>query len=87
MKRFLLSVLGTAICTSSIVAQSSTTSSSTTASTPAKTEAPAEQKVTVYGFVRNDIYYNTRRNLDLRDGVLDVYPSDATNLPTRSGTT
>ncbi|MGX7686698.1 hypothetical protein ACWA1C_06000 [Flectobacillus roseus] len=87
MKRFLLSVLGTAICTSSIVAQTSTTSSSTTASTPAKTEAPAEQKVTVYGFVRNDIYYNTRRNLDLRDGVLDVYPSDATNLPTRSGTT
>lgn len=48
---------------------------------------PAEQKVTVYGFVRNDIFLNSRRNLDLRDGVLDVYPLDATNLPTRSGTT
>lgn len=48
---------------------------------------PAEQKITVYGFLRNDIYLNSRRNLDLRDGVLDVYPSDATNLPTRSGTT
>lgn len=48
---------------------------------------PAEQKITVYGFLRNDIYLNSRRNLDLRDGVLDVYPSDATNLPTRAGTT
>ncbi|MEA5139493.1 hypothetical protein [Arcicella rigui] len=53
--------------------------------TPAATP-PAEQKVTVYGFLRNDVYYNSRRNLDLRDGVLDVYPLDATNLPTRTGT-
>ena len=58
---------------------------STTTAQP--TPAPVEQKVTVYGFVRNDIYLNSRRNLDLRDGVLDVYPLDATNLPTRSGTT
>ncbi len=51
--------------------------------TPATPVAPApEQKVTVYGFVRNDMYYNTRRNFDLRDGVLDVYPLDASNLTT-----
>ncbi|MDZ7898996.1 MAG: hypothetical protein U5N85_13360 [Arcicella sp.] len=37
-------------------------------------------------FVRNDVYYNSRRNLDLRDGVLDVFPLDASNLPTRTGT-
>jgi len=46
---------------------------------------PAEQKITVYGFLRNDIYFNSRRNLDLRDGVLNVYPLDATNLPIRTG--
>lgn len=34
----------------------------------------ALQKVTVYGFVRTDIFYNSRQNLELRDGVLAVYP-------------
>lgn len=43
-----------------------------------KPNPPAEQKVTLYGFVRNDIYYNSRKNLDLRDGVLDVIPLDRT---------
>lgn len=50
-----------------------------TASTPAVSAAappPPEQKVTVYGWVRNDIYGNTRKNADLRDGVLNVYPLD-----------
>lgn len=49
-------------------------------------EPPAEQKVSLYGFIRNDVFFNSRRNLDLRDGVLDLYPLDASNLATRSGT-
>ncbi len=67
-----------------------TTPAPVTTPTPVTTTAPQatpvvaapEQKVTVYGFVRNDMYYNTRKNLDLRDGVLDVYPLDASNLTT-----
>ena len=58
----------------------------TATTVPPAAVLPAEQKITVYGFLRNDIYLNSRRNLDLRDGVLDVYPSDATNLPIRTGT-
>ncbi|MES2520260.1 MAG: hypothetical protein V4585_19230 [Bacteroidota bacterium] len=87
MKKLLLCLLGGVLANSQIFAQQApaTTSTSTTTATPAPAP-PAEQKVTVYGFLRNDIYYNSRRNLDLRDGVLDVYPSDATNLPTRTGT-
>lgn len=42
----------------------------------AQTE-PAEQKVTPYGFVRSDIFYNSRKNVELRDGSLNVYPMDA----------
>jgi hypothetical protein len=41
------------------------------------TTEPAEQKVTVYGFVRSDIYYNSRKNVELRDGTLNLYPMDA----------
>lgn len=63
-----------------------TAPATTTTSTSATTPPPAEQKVTVFGFVRNDVYYNTRRNLDLRDGALSVYPSDATNLPIKDAT-
>lgn len=37
---------------------------------------PAEQKVTPYGFVRSDIFYNSRRNVELRDGSLNLYPLD-----------
>ncbi|MDI9320770.1 MAG: hypothetical protein QM530_09920 [Phycisphaerales bacterium] len=36
-----------------------------------------EQKVTPYGFVRSDIFYNSRKNLELRDGSLNLYPLDA----------
>lgn len=90
MKKLLLCLLSGVWTFSSTFAQQTppTTSTQTTTQTPAATPAPpAEQKVTVYGFVRNDVYYNSRRNLDLRDGVLDVYPLDAANLPTRTGTT
>lgn len=88
MKKVILCLLGGVLANCQVFAQQTpaTTSASTTTATPAPAP-PAEQKVTVYGFVRNDIYYNSRRNLDLRDGVLDVYPLDATNLPTRTGTT
>ena len=89
MKKSLLFLLGGALASVQVLAQTATTTTTTatTITTAAPIAPPAEQKVTVYGFLRNDIYYNSRRNLDLRDGVLDVYPSDATNLPTRSGTT
>jgi hypothetical protein len=83
MKKPLLSLLSIGWTLGSLYAQQAPT----TTTPPPTPAAPAEQKVTVYGFVRNDVYYNTRRNLDLRDGVLDVYPLDATNLPTRTGTT
>lgn len=36
----------------------------------------AEQKVTPYGFVRSDIFYNSRKNIELRDGSLNLYPLD-----------
>jgi len=43
--------------------------------------APAEEKtVTVYGNVQNNIWYNTRQNTDLRDGIFNLYPADAKNL-------
>ena len=88
MKKVILCLLGGVLANCQIFAQQApaTTSTSTATATPAPAP-PAEQKVTVYGFLRNDVYYNSRRNLDLRDGVLDVYPLDATNLPTRTGTT
>jgi hypothetical protein len=44
--------------------------------TQAQTEG-AEQKVTPYGFVRSDIFYNSRKNVELRDGSLNLYPLDA----------
>ena len=89
MKKLLLFLLGGTLVSVQAFAQTVTTTPTTTPTTTATTPAapPAEQKITVYGFVRNDIYYNSRRNLDLRDGVLDVYPLDATNLPIKSGTT
>ncbi|MGL6022001.1 MAG: hypothetical protein ACRC0A_02715 [Chitinophagaceae bacterium] len=34
----------------------------------------ALQKVTIYGFVRTDVFYNSRQNIDVRDGALSVYP-------------
>ncbi len=84
MKKAILCLLGGVLANCQVFAQqapATTTTTTTTAAAP-----PAEQKITVYGFLRNDVYYNSRRNLDLRDGVLDVYPLDATNLPTRTGT-
>ncbi|MBL7702334.1 MAG: hypothetical protein JNM14_08785 [Ferruginibacter sp.] len=32
--------------------------------------------VTVYGFVRNDMNYDTRQNVFVREGQLDLYPKD-----------
>ena len=95
MKKLLFCLMGGVLAHTQIFAQQApvavaSATEKTTVGTPAAKPPevpPAEQKVTVYGFLRNDIYLNSRRNLDLRDGVLDVYPSDATNLPTRSGTT
>lgn len=88
MKKLLFCLIIGVLAHTQILAQQ--TSVAPTTATPTATPPvvpPAEQKITVYGFLRNDIYLNSRRNLDLRDGVLDVYPSDATNLPTRTGTT
>ncbi|MBC7407559.1 MAG: hypothetical protein H7339_04145 [Arcicella sp.] len=91
MKKLLYYLLGGVLAHTQIFAQQvsiapTTTTAGATGATTIPVVPPAEQKITVYGFLRNDIYYNSRRNLDLRDGVLDVYPSDATNLPTRTGT-
>lgn len=85
MRKSILCSLLVALLASNLQAQTPTSTTTTATTTPAATP-PAEQKVTLYGFVRNDIYLNSRRNLDLRDGVLDVYPQDATNLDTRTGT-
>ena len=91
MKKLFYYLIGGVLAHTQIFAQQATIAPTTTAGTTGVATTPvvppAEQKITVYGFLRNDIYYNSRRNLDLRDGVLDVYPSDATNLPTRTGTT
>jgi hypothetical protein len=92
MKKLLFCLMGGVLAHTPIFAQQAPVANTTTTATTAPVVPPAagtpgEQKITVYGFLRNDIYLNSRRNLDLRDGVLDVYPSDATNLPTRSGTT
>lgn len=95
MKKTILSLLGLLIASASTIGQTTTAPPPPATPAPAATAPvsaapvapPAEQKVTVYGFVRNDMYLNTRRNLDLRDGVLGVYPLDATNLPIRTGTT
>ena len=91
MKKLFYYLMGGVLAHTQIFAQQATIAPTTTAGTTGVATTPvvppAEQKITVYGFLRNDIYYNSRRNLDLRDGVLDVYPSDATNLPTRTGTT
>ena len=90
MRKTILNLFG--LLAISAVAVGQTTTPPPAATTPAATTAPAapappaEQKITVYGFVRNDVYVNSRRNLDLRDGVLGVYPLDATNLPIRTGT-
>jgi hypothetical protein len=96
MKKLLFCLMGGVLAHTQIFAQQApvavaiATEKATAAKQPEVPPAagtPVEQKITVYGFLRNDIYLNSRRNLDLRDGVLDVYPSDATNLPIRSGTT
>ena len=88
MKKALIYLLGCTLVGSQALAQTAPVITTTASVAPVPpTAPPAEQKITVYGFLRNDIYYNTRRNLDLRDGVLDVFPSDATNLPTRAGGT
>jgi hypothetical protein len=91
MKKLLFCLMGGVLAHTQIFAQqapvvatNTTTKTATTATPPVV--PPGEQKITVYGFLRNDMYYNSRKNLDLRDGILDVYPSDATNLPTRTGT-
>jgi hypothetical protein len=86
MKKLLLCLMGGVLAHTQIFAQQAPVATTTTTAATAPVVPPVEQKITVYGFLRNDIYLNSRRNLDLRDGVLDVYPSDATNLPTRSGT-
>ncbi len=82
MKNKVLCLLGGVLGSINAIAQTAPA----TATASVATTQPAEQKVSLYGFVRNDIYLNSRRNLDLRDGVLDVYPLDATNLATRTGT-
>ena len=79
--------MGLVLAHTKIFAQQAPATTAPTTAVKSPEVPPAEQKVTVYGFVRNDIYLNSRRNLDLRDGVLDVYPLDATNLPIRTGTT
>lgn len=56
----LLPLLTLGLCSFAGLAQSETT----------------EQKVTPYGFVRSDIFYNSRKNIELRDGSLNLYPLD-----------
>ncbi|MFZ4056761.1 MAG: DcaP family trimeric outer membrane transporter [Ferruginibacter sp.] len=52
-----------------------TTSAQTPAPTAAK-PAAAAPSVTIYGFVRNDMFYDTRQNTFVREGQLDLYPKD-----------
>ena len=87
MRKLLFCLMGLVLAHTQIFAQQTPATTAPTTAVKSPEVPPAEQKVTVYGFVRNDIYLNSRRNLDLRDGVLDVYPLDATNLPIRTGTT
>lgn len=56
----LLTLLSLGLCSFAASAQSET----------------SEQKVTPYGFVRSDIFYNSRKNVELRDGSLNLYPLD-----------
>lgn len=35
-----------------------------------------EKKVTVYGNVHNNVWYNTRASSELRDGIFNLFPSD-----------
>lgn len=53
------------------LAQQATT---TPAADKAKTASPIS--VTVFGFVRNDMNYDTRQNVLVREGQLDLYPKD-----------
>ncbi|MFC4263264.1 hypothetical protein ACFOWM_10270 [Ferruginibacter yonginensis] len=46
------------------------------AATPATTPAPTAPSVSIYGFVRNDAYYDSRQNVFVREGQLDLYPRD-----------
>jgi len=43
-----------------------------------------EKKVTVYGNVQNNMWYNTRQSGDLRDGIFNLLPADAGNLNTHA---
>lgn len=84
MKKIITALFGLVVISTASIAQ---TAPATTTPSTSTTPAPvAEQKITVFGFVRNDVFLNSRKNLDLRDGALSIYPLDATNLPTKDAT-
>lgn len=41
-----------------------------------QTETPSPVTVNIYGFVRNDMNYDSRQNVIVREGQLDLFPRD-----------
>lgn len=64
------------ICIAGMLSASICSQAQTTKPVSTSTSASNSTSVSLYGFVRNDINFDTRQNVFVREGQLDLYPKD-----------